>query len=198
MFLEVKEPSEITAILVDPDDARREMVTLTLGSGDISLMATCKTVSEALAYSGAYDLTVYYAQSANAQAKKDVERLSQAAEASVLVLLEADDREAIEALLNCGADHVLPVGLSADRLFVATVSALAVRRKMHQTKGALEKIPKDLMDMKSIARAKMILISRHGIGEEEAHRRVQKMSMKRNLTLAQMAQQIIDAEDLLC
>ena len=42
------------------------------------------------------------------------------------------------------------------------------------------------------------LIARHGIGEEEAHRRVQKMSMERNLPLADMARQIIEAEDLLC
>lgn len=198
MFLEVKDPTYISALLIDADDARRAMFNLTLGHGDIVLQETCSTCDEALAYTGACDLLIYYAMSSEPSVCDDIERLSQSASAALLVLLHSDNGDAIETLLDRGADHVLPVGPGANRLSVATVSALATGRKVRKVRGDLEQVQRALRETKSIARAKMILISRHRIGEDEAHRRVQKLSMERNLPLAEMAQQIIDAEDLLC
>lgn len=198
MFLQVRDPAQLSALLIDADETRREMFQLTLGSRDIALSDCVASVSEALSRDGGYDLVIYYAKAADAAALSDLRRLSGGQEAAVLVLLESFSREDIDHLLDNGADHVLPLGLQSDRLFVATVSAVTHGRKRREIERESEKAKRALAEAKRISRAKMILIARHGIGEEEAHRRVQKMSMERNLPLAEMARQIIDAEDLLC
>lgn len=198
MFLDVREPAQLTALLIDADEARREMFQLTLGSRDIALSDCVGSVNEALSAKGTYELIIYYAQRADGPALSDLRRLSMGQEAAILVLLETVTREDIDQLLNNGADHVLPLGLQADRLFVATISAVTHGRKRREIERETEKTKRALAEAKRVSRAKMILIARHGIGEEEAHRRVQKMSMERNLPLADMAKQIIDAEDLLC
>lgn len=198
MFCQVNEPAQLTALLIDADVARREMFQLSLGSRDIALSESTGTVNEALSSKGGFDLVIYYATRADTSAISDLRRLRLGQEAAILVLLEAYSRDDIDMLLDSGADHVLPLGLQSDRLFVATVSAVTHGRKRREIERESENAKKALAEAKRISRAKMILIARHGIGEEEAHRRVQKMSMERNLPLADMAKQIIDAEDLLC
>lgn len=198
MFLQVDVPTHIEALLIDANDARREMLNLTLGRGDIALKAAFKTADEALAFAADYELAIYYAESATDGVYADVESLAAGDVPALLILLNSDEAEDIEKLLNSGADHVLPVGPGADRLSVATVNAVAAGRKVRKVVRDLERVERTLTESKMIARAKMILIARHGIGEDDAHRRVQKMSMERNLPLADMARQIVDAQDLLC
>lgn len=198
MFLQISDPAQINALLIDPDPARREMFSLTLGNRDIALSEAVGSVAEALRGVSQFHLVIYYAQSAEAGALSDLRRLKAGEAPAILVLLESVSRDDIDLLLTNGADHILPLGLQADRLFVATVSAVAQGRKLREVEAARDKAKLGLEDAKRVARAKMILIARHGIGEEEAHARVQKMSMQRNLPLADMARQIIDAEDLLC
>lgn len=198
MFLQVKEPAQLTALLIDADVARREMFQLTLGSRDIALSESVGTVDEALQRAGSFELVMYYAQRACPDALSDLRRLRARQAAAILVLLETVTHDDIDLLLVNGADHVLPLGLQADRLFVATVSAVSTGRKRREIEKDCEKAQRALQEAQRVSRAKMILIARHGIGEEEAHRRVQKMSMERNLPLPDMAKQIIDAEDLLC
>lgn len=197
MFMELKDPAPLTALLIDADETRREMFRLTLGNREIALSECVGSVSEALARRG-FQLVIYYAPRANAEALSDLRRLRAGQDAAILVLLETVAREDIDRLLDCGADHVLPLGLQADRLFVATVSAVTLGRKRRELEAERETAQRALKDARRISRAKMILIARHGIGEDEAHRRVQKMSMERNVPLAEMARQIVDAEDLLC
>ena len=198
MFLQISDPAQVNALLVDPDPVRREMFSLTLGNRDIALSEAVSSVGEALLGVGQFHLVIYYAQRADARALSDLRRLRGGEAPAILVLLETVTRDDIDLLLANGADHILPLGLQADRLFVATISAVAQGRKRREIEAACEKAERGLEDAKHIARAKMILIARHGIGEEEAHARVQKMSMQRNLPLADMARKIIDAEDLLC
>lgn len=197
MFMELKDPAPLTALLIDADETRREMFRLTLGNREIALSECVGSVSEALARRG-FQLVIYYAPRANAEALSDLRRLRAGQDAAILVLLETVAREDIDRLLDCGADHVLPLELQADRLFVATVSAVTLGRKRRELEAERETAQRALKDARRISRAKMILIARHGIGEDEAHRRVQKMSMERNVPLAEMARQIVDAEDLLC
>lgn len=198
MFLEVKDAAHLKALLIDADETRREMFQLILGNRDIALSECVGSVDEALCLDGSFQLILYYAQRANEAALSDLRRLSAGQEAAILVLLETVAREDVDRLLDEGADHVLPLGLQADRLFVATISAVAQGRKRRALETRCEDAERSLSEARRISRAKMILIARHGIGEDEAHRRVQKMSMERNLPLAVMAKQIVDAEDLLC
>jgi len=54
-----------------------------------------------------------------------------------------------------------------------------------------------LAERKVIDRAKGILMGRHGLSEDQAYQKLRNMAMNKNLKLADIAQRILDVEDLL-
>jgi response regulator NasT len=54
-----------------------------------------------------------------------------------------------------------------------------------------------LADRKLIERAKGVLVARNGLTEEQAYGRLRTMAMNKKLKLADVAQRILDVEDLL-
>jgi len=54
-----------------------------------------------------------------------------------------------------------------------------------------------LAERKLIDRAKGILMARQGLTEDQAFQKLRGMAMNKNLKLADLAQRILDAEDLL-
>ncbi|MEL6570829.1 MAG: ANTAR domain-containing protein [Pseudomonadota bacterium] len=198
MFLRLNDPQQQHAVLIDRNEARREMFEMTLAGGNIALDQCFACVDEALAAHMTPELAIIYFEGAHTEDLRDLGRLRACTSAAVLALLEAANPGDIALILDAGADHVLPLGLQSDRFSIATVCTLAQARKQRQLEHDKAQAEHALADAKRIARAKMILMARHGIDESDAHRRVQKLSMERNLPLADMAGQIIDAESLLC
>ncbi len=198
MFLQVKDPCQTTAVLIDANEARSEMFHLMLGRRDVALSDCFASVDQALASGVSPELVLIYIEMVDKAAIADLARLRGDMASAILVLLESAARKDIETLLAHGAHHVLPLGLDADRFSLATITAVAQADRLRVLEQAVAAAENEVDTTKRIARAKMILIARHGIGEDEAHRRLQKLSMQRNLPLADMARQIIDAEELLC
>lgn len=198
MFCEIKEPQSIGAALIDADPARSEMFALMLGTRNLQVTARFPSVEDALAAPDLPDLTLINAQQMGNDVLEDIARLRGGADTAILVLAAEAEAADIEAAMTAGADHVLPVGLQADRFSVGAAGALGAFRQRQAQAKALSKAETALDAAKNIFRAKVILIARHGLSEEDAHRRIQKMSMQRNVPIAQMAKQIVDAEDLLC
>jgi response regulator NasT len=56
---------------------------------------------------------------------------------------------------------------------------------------------RQLADRKLIERAKGVLMARNRLTEEEAYQRLRSMAMNKKLKLAEVAQRILDVEDLL-
>ena len=54
-----------------------------------------------------------------------------------------------------------------------------------------------LAERKVVDRAKGLLMQRHQIGEPEAYARIRKAAMDKGLKMADIAQRIVDAADLL-
>ena len=54
-----------------------------------------------------------------------------------------------------------------------------------------------LADRKIVERAKGMLMKHHGIGEDAAYQRLRSMAMNKKMKLAELAQRILDVEDLL-
>ncbi|MBX2836379.1 MAG: ANTAR domain-containing protein [Gammaproteobacteria bacterium] len=196
-FLQVKEPVQLNTVIIDPKEDRREMFSLMLGDRDIHLADSFQSVKEAIAADPRCELIMLCADAVTADTISDLNRL-RSSEWGILVLLDTPAPADIEALVAAGADHVLPLRPQSDRFSVATSAALAQARRRSALENECHAAREALEDAKKVYRAKMILMSRHSIGEEEAHKRVQLMSMKRNMALPAMARQIIDAEDLLC
>lgn len=196
-FLQVNEPVQLNTVIIDPKPDRREVFGLMLGDRDMQVANSFETVDQAIAARPICELVMLCADAVKSETLSDINRL-RGEKWGILVLLDSSAPADIEALVDAGADHVLPLRPQSDRFSVATSAALAQARRRTVLEQECQCAHNALADAKKISRAKMILMARHAIGEDEAHKRIQSMSMKKNIALPIMARQIIDAEDLLC
>lgn len=88
-------------------------------------------------------------------------------------------------------------GLDADRLHGIIHVALARFKHQQVLKNALQEARTQLEDRKQIDRAKAILINTQNFTENEAYHTLRKLAMDRNITLGQMARNVIAMAELL-
>lgn len=196
MFLTLRETSPLRTLLIDPSPDRRAMFAHLLEDKDFAVDGQFADIAEALAAGLCPDLIILHA--GDGGATEPVETLRAGTEAAVMVLVDQADRARIQALIAAGADQVVPLGVQSDRITMGAAAALGHRSRSADERAARATAEATLAEMRTLQRAKGILMTRQGLSEQDAHRRVQKMSMERNVTLTDMARQIIEAEDLLC
>lgn len=115
-----------------------------------------------------------------------------------IVLFTEDDRPAtMEAAVDAGVSAYIVAGLSAERVRPVLDVALARFRREQKLLGELADTRQQLSERKLLERAKGLLMARYKLTEEEAYGRLRSMAMNKNLRLAEIAQRILDVEDLL-
>jgi response regulator NasT len=75
--------------------------------------------------------------------------------------------------------------------------ALARFRREQKLLDELEGTRQKLAERKTVDRAKGLLMTRYRLTEDQAYQRLRSMAMNKNLKLAEIAQRLIDVEDLL-
>jgi response regulator NasT len=88
-------------------------------------------------------------------------------------------------------------GLQAERIKPVLSVAMARFKREQKLLDELEGTRLKLAERKLIDRAKGILMARQGLTEDQAFQKLRTMAMNKNLKLADLAQRILDAEDLL-
>ncbi len=76
-------------------------------------------------------------------------------------------------------------------LFPALTIAVSQFKKRVEMVECVRQMEADIAEKKIMSRAKGLLMDCYGITENEAHRRIQVISMKRSMTLSEVSQQII-------
>ena len=141
----------------------------------------------------------------------------------ILIALENPNRDTLEQLLQVSRDGIRPVGLFVDQSDevgmqaaidagvsayvvgglqkerVRTIADMAIRRfnAFARLRGELEDARNQLAERKLIERAKGLLMRSRGIGEEAAYRLLRRTAMNQNKRLAEIAQSLVTAADLL-
>jgi len=88
-------------------------------------------------------------------------------------------------------------GLTGHRINSVIQVAVARFKQQQVLKEALEEARHQLEDRKQIDRAKAILIKTQNFSEDEAYHTLRKLAMDRNITLGEMARNVIAMADLL-
>jgi response regulator NasT len=88
-------------------------------------------------------------------------------------------------------------GLQAERVKPVLDVALARFRREQRLQGELSDTRRQLADRKLIERAKGVLMAKNRLTEEQAYQKLRSMAMNRKLRLAEVAQRVLDVEDLL-
>lgn len=115
----------------------------------------------------------------------------------IVLFTEDDSPAAMEAAVEAGVSAYIVAGLRAERVRSVLEVALARFRREQKLLGELADTRQKLAERKCIERAKGLLMARQKLSEEEAYGRLRSMAMNKNMRLAEIAQRILDVEDLL-
>jgi response regulator NasT len=115
----------------------------------------------------------------------------------VAMFVDQSDRSMIEAAIDAGVGAYVVDGLRKERVQSIVDMTISRFRAFEKLRNELDDTRQQLADRKLIDRAKGILMKQRGIGEERAYELMRKAAMDANLRLAQVAQSVITAAELL-
>jgi response regulator NasT len=115
-----------------------------------------------------------------------------------IVLFTDDQSESsMEAAMEAGVSAYIVAGLQAGRVKPVLDVALARFRRERKLLDELSETRQKLAERKVVERAKGLLMARYQLSEDQAWQKLRSMAMNKKLKLAQIAQRILDVEDLL-
>jgi response regulator NasT len=115
----------------------------------------------------------------------------------IVMFTESDDAESMEAAVAAGVSAYIVAGLHSERIKPVLQVALARFKREQKLLDELSDTKSKLAERKVIDRAKGLLMARQGMTEEQAYQKLRSMAMSKNLKLSEVAQRILDVEDLL-
>ncbi|HSW03265.1 ANTAR domain-containing response regulator [Aquabacterium sp.] len=143
------------------------------------------------------DLIIVDAESQARDTLEHVVMATRDARRPIVLFTDDDDTTHVKDAIAAGVTAYVVAGLSPVRVKPVLDVAMArfqveesMRRELADARGQLS-------DRKVVERAKGLLMKRQGLSEEEAYARLRKTAMDKGLKLADLAQRMIDAVDLL-
>ncbi|MGQ0655599.1 MAG: ANTAR domain-containing response regulator [Betaproteobacteria bacterium] len=115
----------------------------------------------------------------------------------VIMFASDGDAETIRAAVRAGVSAYVVDGLDAPRVKAIIDVAVARFEDLQRLRTQLAEANLKLEERKVVERAKGMLMKTRGIDEDAAYQLLRKYAMDRKQKLAQVAQQLIDAADLL-
>jgi response regulator NasT len=115
------------------------------------------------------------------------------------IVLFTDDQttSSMDAAIDAGVSAYIVAGLQSERIKPVLDVALARFRHERKLRDELSDTRRQLANRKLIERAKGVLMAKNRLSEEEAYQRLRSMAMNKKLKLAEIAQRVLDVEDLL-
>jgi len=115
----------------------------------------------------------------------------------IVMFTESDDTQTMEAAMAAGVSAYIVAGLQSERIKPVLHVALARFKREQKLLEELSDTKSKLAERKVIERAKGLLMERQRYTEEQAFQKLRSMAMSKNLKLSEVAQRILDVEDLL-
>ncbi|MBU0499909.1 MAG: ANTAR domain-containing protein [Gammaproteobacteria bacterium] len=125
-------------------------------------------------------------------------RLVQSTLPCPLVMFSQDgDRETIRRAVLAGVSVYVVGGVQPKRVRPILDAAIARFEQFRDLSRELDKTRTQLQERKVIKRAKGLIMAHRNLSEPEVYQLLRKAAMDRNLRMAEVAEQIIAAADLL-
>ena len=124
-------------------------------------------------------------------------QIMQARPTAIVMITAFSERELVESALEAGASGYLVKPVNDEQIEPALRVALSRFSELSELKGELSGLREALEARKVVERAKGILMRRFQVDEDEAYKRLQKMSRDRRQNLKLTADQVIAAAEIL-
>ncbi len=143
------------------------------------------------------DMIIVDAQSQARDTLEHVVMATRDARRPIVLFTDDSDTRHVRAAIASGVTAYVVAGLAPERVRPVLEVALARFEHEQALRTELAEARGQLAERKVIDRAKGLLMQRHQIAEAEAYARIRKAAMDKGLKMAEVAQRIVDAADLL-
>jgi two-component system, response regulator / RNA-binding antiterminator len=142
------------------------------------------------------DIIIFNLDTPSKKLLADLQTLNQLSPLPVIMFASDGNTDTINQAIKAEVSAYIVDGLEPNRL--NNIINVAIARFKHQQSlnNALEEVRAKLEDRKQIDRAKSILIKTQNFSEDEAYHTIRKLAMDRNITLGEMAKNVIVMSEL--
>jgi len=142
------------------------------------------------------DIVIFNLDTPSKKLLADLQTLSQQSALPVIMFASDSNVDTINQAIKAEVSAFIVDGLEYKR--INSIINVAIARFKHQQSlnSALEEARTKLEDRKQIDRAKAILIKTQNFSEDEAYHTLRKLAMDRNITLGEMAKNVISMSEL--
>ena len=123
--------------------------------------------------------------------------INQIYQCPIILFSDDPDTHSVNKVIEAGISAYIVSGLESGRIKSIIDIGIARFKQQQGLKKELEQTKSKLEDRKLIDRAKGILIKTRGFSEDEAYHKLRKLAMDRNISLGEMAKNIISMAELL-
>lgn len=115
----------------------------------------------------------------------------------VMMFSDDGDKDVVKAATRAGVSAYVVGTIASERLTPVIEAAVARFEETKRLREELEQANTKLDERKLIERAKGILMRQRDLDEDEAYKMLRSMAMKKNMKLADLSSQLIDAAKML-
>ncbi len=143
------------------------------------------------------DVIIFNLDTPSEKILADLHSLNHQSAVPVIMFASDGNIDTINQAIKAEVSAFIVDGLENKRINSIIHVAIARFKQLQSLKNALEETRTQLEDRKQIDRAKAILIKTQNFTENEAYHTLRKLAMDRNITLGEMAKNVIAMADLL-
>lgn len=143
------------------------------------------------------DLIIVDAESAARDALEHVVMATRDERRPIVLFTNDDDTTHVQDAVAAGVTAYIVAGLAPERIRPILEVAMARFRHEQGLRRELAHARSELQDRKLVDKAKGLLMQRQGLSEQDAYDKLRKAAMDRGIKLADVAQRMLDAADLL-
>lgn len=143
------------------------------------------------------DVVIVDSESPTRDTVENLAALNESLPRPVVVFSEDASDDTMRRALRAGVSAYVVAGLRAERLAPVLHVAIARFEQDLALRQELGRAQAQLAARKAIERAKGILMSELGLDEDAAYKRMRRLAMDRGVPLAEVAERIIEAQNLL-
>lgn len=185
--------------VIDPDRERARLIVDGLretGDYEITVLGDETGIAKRLAAIDP-DVVLVDLASPSRDLLEEVARASGPLERPVAMFVDRSEEGMVRTAIEAGVSAYVVDGLKKERLRPILEAAIARFHAFSRLRAELETTKAALAERKTIDRAKGLLMKAKGISEEEAYARLRTAAMTQNRKIAEIAQSIVTAAELL-
>ncbi|MEO0672949.1 MAG: ANTAR domain-containing response regulator [Pseudomonadota bacterium] len=185
--------------IVDANRMRASIIEAGLRDAGFGLVTVIDNVSQALRELVDIDPDVIFIdlENPNRDELEYMFQVSRAVKRPIAMFVDQSDQASIEAAIDAGVSAYIVDGLKRERVKPILDMAISRFNAFERLQRELETTKTELAERKIVDRAKSLLMSSRGLTEPEAYALLRKTAMNQNRRIADVAESLLLAVDLL-